>query len=41
MQKPSHAVLALADGSIFRGFSIGADGQTVGEVVVMTRAVGG
>ena len=40
MQKPSHAVLALADGSIFRGFSIGADGQTVGEVVFNTAMTG-
>ncbi|MFJ2388329.1 hypothetical protein, partial [Pseudomonas koreensis] len=29
MTKP--AILALADGSIFRGDSICADGQTVGE----------
>ena len=40
MQKPSHAILALADGSIFRGFSIGADGQTVGEVVFNTAMTG-
>jgi len=30
------AILALADGSIFRGEAIGADGQTVGEVVFNT-----
>ena len=40
MQKPSHAILALADGSVFRGFSIGADGQTVGEVVFNTAMTG-
>ncbi len=40
MQKPSHAILALADGSIFRGFSIGADGQTAGEVVFNTAMTG-
>ncbi|MFN0160636.1 MAG: carbamoyl-phosphate synthase domain-containing protein, partial [Burkholderiales bacterium] len=33
---PSPAVLALADGSIFRGISIGAPGSTVGEVVFNT-----
>ena len=31
MTKP--AILALADGSIFRGEAIGADGHTIGEVV--------
>ncbi|HDZ55720.1 MAG TPA: carbamoyl-phosphate synthase small subunit [Pseudomonas xinjiangensis] len=34
------AILALADGSIFRGDSIGADGQTVGEVVFNTAMTG-
>jgi carbamoyl-phosphate synthase small subunit len=34
------AVLVLADGSIFRGCSIGADGQTVGEVVFNTAMTG-
>ena len=38
MSKP--AILALADGSIFRGESIGADGQTVGEVVFNTAMTG-
>ena len=38
MSKP--AILALADGSIFRGDSIGADGQTVGEVVFNTAMTG-
>ena len=38
MSKPAlkPAILALADGSIFRGESIGADGQTIGEVVFNT-----
>ena len=34
------AVLVLADGSIFRGLSIGATGQTVGEVVFNTAITG-
>ncbi|HEX4326946.1 MAG TPA: glutamine-hydrolyzing carbamoyl-phosphate synthase small subunit, partial [Burkholderiales bacterium] len=38
--KPSPALLALADGSIFRGISIGADGSTVGEVVFNTAITG-
>ena len=38
MTKP--AILALADGSIFRGEAIGADGQTVGEVVFNTAMTG-
>ncbi|MBA1275288.1 glutamine-hydrolyzing carbamoyl-phosphate synthase small subunit [Stutzerimonas azotifigens] len=38
MTKP--AILALADGSIFRGESIGADGQTTGEVVFNTAMTG-
>jgi len=40
MSKPSSALLALADGSIFRGISIGADGSTVGEVVFNTAMTG-
>jgi len=40
MSKPSPALLALADGSIFRGISIGADGSTVGEVVFNTAITG-
>ena len=40
MPTPSPAILALADGSIFRGISIGADGQTVGEVVFNTAMSG-
>ena len=38
MTKP--AILALADGSIFRGEAIGADGHTVGEVVFNTAMTG-
>jgi carbamoyl-phosphate synthase small subunit len=34
------AILALADGSIFQGFSIGAVGQTTGEVVFNTAMTG-
>lgn len=34
------AILALADGSIFQGFSIGATGNTVGEVVFNTAMTG-
>src|SRR5580692_773133 len=34
------AVLALADGSIFRGHSIGAPGNTTGEVVFNTAITG-
>jgi carbamoyl-phosphate synthase small subunit len=34
------AILALADGSIFRGEAIGADGQTIGEVVFNTAMTG-
>ncbi len=34
------AILALADGSIFRGYSIGAPGQTIGEVVFNTAITG-
>ncbi len=38
MRKP--ALLALADGSVFYGESIGVDGQTVGEVVFNTAMTG-
>ena len=38
MRKP--AILALADGSVFRGTSIGADGSTCGEVVFNTALTG-
>jgi carbamoyl-phosphate synthase small subunit len=36
----SPAILALADGTVFRGISIGAPGQTVGEVVFNTAMTG-
>ncbi len=36
----SPAILALADGTIFRGISIGAPGHTVGEVVFNTAITG-
>ena len=38
MRKP--AVLVLEDGSVFRGTSVGADGQNVGEVVFNTAMTG-
>jgi len=38
MSKP--AILVLEDGSVFRGQSIGTDGQTVGEVVFNTALTG-
>jgi len=34
------AVLALQDGTVFRGTSIGADGQTIGEIVFNTAMTG-
>jgi carbamoyl-phosphate synthase small subunit len=37
---PSPAILALADGTLFRGRSIGADGASVGEVVFNTAITG-
>ncbi len=40
MSLPSPAILALADGSIFRGQSIGAVGSTAGEVVFNTAMTG-
>ncbi|MEP7298436.1 MAG: glutamine-hydrolyzing carbamoyl-phosphate synthase small subunit [Burkholderiales bacterium] len=36
----AQALLALADGTVFRGISIGAPGQTVGEVVFNTALTG-
>lgn len=36
----TRALLVLADGSVFRGTSIGADGQTIGEVVFNTAMTG-
>ena len=40
MTQRQPAILALADGSIFRGTAIGADGTTVGEVVFNTALTG-
>src|SRR5690606_30317580 len=34
------AILALADGTIFRGYAFGAEGHTVGEVVFNTSITG-
>ncbi|MEK7307989.1 MAG: glutamine-hydrolyzing carbamoyl-phosphate synthase small subunit [Nitrospirota bacterium] len=34
------AILALADGTIFEGFSFGAEGETIGEVVFNTSMTG-
>ena len=34
------AILVLADGTVFRGISIGAAGSTVGEVVFNTSMTG-
>ena len=36
----AQAVLALADGTVFRGISVGASGHTVGEVVFNTAMTG-
>ncbi len=40
MSQHSHAVLALADGTILRGISIGAEGISTGEVVFNTAMTG-
>src|ERR671923_2078661 len=40
MKSPVPALLALADGSVFRGISIGVDGVTTGEVVFNTAMTG-
>jgi carbamoyl-phosphate synthase small subunit len=40
MTPTTPALLALADGSVFRGVSIGVDGGTVGEVVFNTAMTG-
>ena len=37
---PTQGILALADGTVFRGTSIGAPGHTVGEVVFNTAMTG-
>ena len=38
--KDTIAILALADGTVFRGVSVGATGETVGEVVFNTAMTG-
>ncbi len=40
MSQPLPAILVLADGTVFRGVSIGAPGHTVGEVVFNTAMTG-
>jgi len=40
LSQKTPAVLVLADGSVFRGCAIGADGQTSGEVVFNTAMTG-
>ncbi|MDX1914344.1 MAG: glutamine-hydrolyzing carbamoyl-phosphate synthase small subunit [Methylophilus sp.] len=40
MSKTIPAILVLADGTVFKGISIGASGQTVGEVVFNTSMTG-
>lgn len=40
MPQNSTAILVLADGTVFRGISIGASGNTVGEVVFNTSITG-
>ncbi len=40
MTAPTPALLALADGTLFRGVSIGVEGKTVGEVVFNTAMTG-
>ena len=40
MSRAQPAILVLADGSVFRGLSIGADGVTTGEVVFNTSMTG-
>src|SRR5438445_4955370 len=40
MTSPPPALLVLADGSVFKGVSIGVEGSTVGEVVFNTAMTG-
>ena len=40
MSQKSPAILVLADGTVFRGISIGAAGSSVGEVVFNTAMTG-
>ncbi|MBT6184096.1 MAG: carbamoyl-phosphate synthase small subunit, partial [Betaproteobacteria bacterium] len=39
-QKCDPAILVLEDGAVFNGFSIGAEGSAVGEVVFNTSMTG-
>ena len=39
-QSAKRAILVLADGSVFRGTAIGAEGSAVGEVVFNTAMTG-
>ena len=40
MSQTNHAILVLADGTVFRGIAIGASGSSVGEVVFNTAMTG-
>jgi carbamoyl-phosphate synthase small subunit len=40
VSQSNHAILVLADGTVFRGISIGASGSSVGEVVFNTSITG-
>ena len=40
MKRTTSAILALQDGTVFRGVSVGADGKTIGEVVFNTAMTG-
>ncbi len=40
MSQTNHAILVLADGTVFRGIAIGAHGSSVGEVVFNTSMTG-
>ena len=40
VSQTSPAILVLADGTVFRGISIGANGSSVGEVVFNTAMTG-
>jgi carbamoyl-phosphate synthase small subunit len=40
LTNPGQALLALADGTVFQGVSIGAPGETIGEVVFNTALTG-
>ncbi len=39
-QKPTNALLVLADGTVFAGFGVGATGQAVGEICFNTAMTG-